>query len=62
MVLDPSGKAVTEAATAEREPALTLKFRDGLLDVFPTRGAPAPPRKGTAPSPPSGPDRQPKLL
>ena len=62
MVLDPSGKAVTEAARAEREPALTLKFRDGLLDVFPTRGAPAPPRKGTAPPPPPGADRQPKLL
>jgi exodeoxyribonuclease VII large subunit len=60
MVLDRAGKAVTEAARAGREAALTLKFRDGPLDVVPASATPAAPRKGRAPSPPA--DRQPKLL
>src|SRR5204863_316253 len=44
------------AALAAREAAMTLKFRDGTLDVVP---ASAPPRRKSAP-PPSG--EQPKLL
>jgi exodeoxyribonuclease VII large subunit len=60
MVLDHTGKAVADAARAAREAALTLKFRDGLLDVVPATATPAPPRKSPAPVPP--PDRQPKLL
>jgi exodeoxyribonuclease VII large subunit len=59
MVLDRAGKAVPDAARAAREAALTLKFRDGRLDVVPATATPASPRKSPAPSPP---DRQPKLL
>lgn len=62
MVLDQAGRAVTGAARAEREASLTLKFRDGLLDVLPARGTTAPPRKSPGPSPAPSPDRQPKLL
>src|SRR5690606_35618807 len=57
MVLDAAGAAVTDAAAARKEPGLTLKFRDGTLDVLPA-GSPCPPRPRTAP--PSG--EQPKLL
>ena len=56
MVLDAAGAALTDAARAAREAAMTLKFRDGTLDVVP---ASAPPRRKSAP-PPSG--EQPKLL
>jgi len=64
MVLDREGKAVTDAARAAREAALTLKFRDGPLDVIPAAGAPAPvpPRKAPASPPSPAADRQPKLL
>lgn len=61
MVLDRTGRAVTESARAAREAVLTLRFHDGRLAVIPADGAPAPARKGPAASPPS-PDRQPKLL
>lgn len=47
MVLDPAGGAVTEAATARKEAGLTLKFRDGTLDVVPA-ASPRPPRPRTA--------------
>jgi exodeoxyribonuclease VII large subunit len=59
MVLDARGAALTDAAHAAREAALTLKFRDGTLDVVP---ASAPPRRKSAPSPRREPGAQPKLL
>jgi exodeoxyribonuclease VII large subunit len=62
IVLDKAGAAVTGAEHARREPALTLKFRDGRVEVIPAGNGPAPPRKSPAPSPPRAPDRQPKLL
>jgi exodeoxyribonuclease VII large subunit len=60
LVLARAGNAVPDPAGAGREAALTLKFRDGPLDVVPASATPAAPRKGRAPSPPA--DRQPKLL
>ena len=57
MVLGAAGAAVTEAAAARKEPGLTLKFRDGSLDVVPA-GSPRPPRSRTVS--PTG--NQPKLL
>jgi exodeoxyribonuclease VII large subunit len=57
MVLDSRGTAVTEAAAARKQAALTLKFRDGALDVV-TAAAPRPSR--AKPAPPGG--EQPKLL
>jgi exodeoxyribonuclease VII large subunit len=57
MVVDARGAAVTDRATARKEPGLTLRFRDGPLDVVPATD-PRPPRAKTAP--PSG--EQPKLL
>lgn len=62
MVLGAGGAAVTDAAAARKEPALTLRFRDGTLDVVPAAGPPRPPRaKAAVPSPPASGD-QPKLL
>jgi exodeoxyribonuclease VII large subunit len=57
-VTDAAGRTLTTAATAGKELALTLRFRDGPLDVVPA-GAPRPPRPKTA-LPPTG--DQPKLL
>lgn len=62
MVLDPAGAAVTDAAAAAKEAALTLRFRDGRLDVVPAGDTPRPPRPKPAPPSPPRPDRQPKLL
>jgi exodeoxyribonuclease VII large subunit len=55
-VTGPDGRTLTDKAVAEKEAALTLKFRDGDLDVVPG-GSPTPPtaprrklpKKGTAP-------------
>lgn len=58
MVLSESGAAVTDAAAARNEAALTLKFRDGMLDVVPASSPRRPSRP--KPAPPSG--SQPKLL
>jgi exodeoxyribonuclease VII large subunit len=58
MVLDAGGAAVTNAAAARKEPALALKFRDGLLDVVPAAGQPRALRAKPAPAP----GDQPKLL
>jgi exodeoxyribonuclease VII large subunit len=62
MVMDAAGKAVTEAERAKREASLTLRFRDGDVEVAPGGRPPVPPRKAPAPSPSSAPDLQPKLL
>jgi exodeoxyribonuclease VII large subunit len=56
-VTDATGRTLTSAATAGKEPALTLKFRDGALDVVPA-ATPRPSRTKAIPS--SG--EQPKLL
>ena len=61
MVLDAKGAAVTDAAAARDEAALTLKFRDGTLDVSPA-GTRAPPRPKPAPPTSDASGRQPKLL
>lgn len=59
MVLDTHGAALTDAAHAALETAMTLKFFDGTLDVVPTS---TPPRRKPNPSgrPPAA--EQPKLL
>ncbi|MBO9517835.1 MAG: exodeoxyribonuclease VII large subunit [Porphyrobacter sp.] len=57
MVLDAQGAAVTDAAHARKEASLSLKFRDGTLDVVPA-STPRPPRS----KPASSPCEQPKLL
>ena len=54
-VTNANGRTLTSAAAAGREPALTLRFHDGTLDVAPG----AAPRKRSS-SPSSG--AQPKLL
>ena len=59
MVLDASGAAVTEAAAAASEPMLTLRFRDGRLDVVPAGGSP---RRKPASPPAAASGEQPKLL
>jgi exodeoxyribonuclease VII large subunit len=59
MVLDGHGAALTDVAHAARQPAMTLKFRDGTLDVVPVAAAP---RRRPAPSPTAPPGAQPKLL
>jgi exodeoxyribonuclease VII large subunit len=41
MILDGSGHAVTNRADAAREPALSVKFADGALEVVPVSGSPA---------------------
>lgn len=57
LVLDAGGRAVTSSTAARKEPALTLKFRDGTLDLAPgTAGRSARPKAGS----PSA--TQPKLL
>jgi exodeoxyribonuclease VII large subunit len=43
-VTDAAGLTLTEAAAAKREPALTLRFRDGTLEVAPASGAQRKPR------------------
>jgi exodeoxyribonuclease VII large subunit len=45
MVLNSQGKALTDAASARRETALVLKFRDGTLDVSPGADGQAPAAK-----------------
>jgi exodeoxyribonuclease VII large subunit len=57
MVLDATGLTLTSAASARREPALTLKFADGCLDVAPVGS-----RASSRPKPASPPAEQPKLL
>ena len=59
-VTDAAGRTLTTAATAGKEPALTLRFRDGSVDVVPAKGAQPRARPAPSPSPPSG--AQPKLL
>src|SRR5690606_25650162 len=45
--LDAGGRAVTSSTAARKEPALTLKFRDGTLDLAPgTAGRSARPKAG----------------
>ncbi len=61
MVLDAQGKAVTSAAAARREAALTLRFGDGSLGVAPAGPNAAPPRPPRASPAPTSP-QQPKLL
>ena len=56
-VTDAAGRTLTNAATAAKEAALTLRFRDGSLEVVPAGSAAQPRRKA---APPSG--DQPKLL
>ena len=58
MVLDEGGRPVTDSAAAKKEPALTLKFRDGRLDVVPASA----PRRPSRPRPAPPPGEQPKLL
>jgi len=55
-VTNAGGRTLTTAAAAGKEPALTLRFRDGELAVVP--GA-APKKRPAAPAPPG---EQPKLL
>ncbi|MBO0749613.1 MAG: exodeoxyribonuclease VII large subunit [Porphyrobacter sp.] len=55
-VTDAGGRTLTTAAEAGKEPALTLRFRDGPLGVVPGN----PPKKRSASPMPSG--EQPKLL
>jgi len=55
-VTDVAGRTLTSAGEAAREAALTLRFRDGTLDVVPGN---APKKRPAAPGP-SG--EQPKLL
>jgi len=62
MVMDAAGKAVTEAECAKREASLTLRFRDGDIEVAPGGRSPAPPRRTPAPSPSPAANLQPKLL
>ena len=59
-VTDSAGGTLTTAARASKEAALTLRFRDGALDVVPRGGQGAAPRKRPAAAPPS--PSQPKLL
>ncbi|MGZ3267811.1 MAG: exodeoxyribonuclease VII large subunit, partial [Croceibacterium sp.] len=54
-VTDAAGRTLTSAAEAGRQPALTLRFRDGALGVVP--GAAGKKRPAGAPTP-----AQPKLL
>ena len=54
-VTDVSGRTVTTAAQAGKEPALKLRFRDGQLDVVPGGAAKRPSARKPAPE-------QPKLL
>jgi exodeoxyribonuclease VII large subunit len=55
-VTDRTGRTLTTAAEAAREPALTLRFRDGALDASPGAAA----KKRSAAPKPAG--EQPKLL
>jgi exodeoxyribonuclease VII large subunit len=55
-VTDTAGRTLTTAAQAGKEPALTLRFRDGEVAAVPG----AAPRKRPAAAPPS--PAQPKLL
>jgi exodeoxyribonuclease VII large subunit len=59
-VTDAAGRTLTTAATAGKEPALTLRFRDGSVDVVPAKGAS--PRAKPSPSPSPSTGSQPKLL
>ncbi len=57
-VMSAGGQTLTDKRRAAKEPALTLKFRDGTLDVAPATGAPAPkpksPRQKPRPDPAQG--------
>jgi hypothetical protein len=55
-VTDAGGRTLTTAAAAGKEPALTLRFRDGKLAVVPGGAT----KKRAAPLAPPG--EQPKLL
>ena len=55
-VTDPAGRTLTDAATARTEAALTLRFRDGTLDVATMPGAARRPRP-PAPAKRATPDR-----
>ena len=50
-VMDGSGRTITNRADAAKEAALSLKFRDGTLDVTPAGTKPA--RKRSAPAKPN---------
>jgi exodeoxyribonuclease VII large subunit len=43
-VTGPGGQTLTDAATARKQPALTLRFRDGTLDVATATGSQRKPR------------------
>ncbi|RVQ67651.1 exodeoxyribonuclease VII large subunit [Croceicoccus ponticola] len=58
IITDAEGRAITNRAAAATQPALTLKFRDGSLDV--TTGAP--PRPARKPSRPAGESGQQSLF
>jgi exodeoxyribonuclease VII large subunit len=59
-VIDPTGRTLTSAAQASKEPALTLRFRDGDVGVVPKGGQSVAPRKRPAAPAPAA--SQPKLL
>ncbi|MEL1251870.1 exodeoxyribonuclease VII large subunit [Aurantiacibacter gilvus] len=59
MVLDASGKAVTSAASARKEPLLDIKFADGTVQAVPGDTPRKPAKKRDKTPPESG---QPKLL
>jgi exodeoxyribonuclease VII large subunit len=59
-VTDTAGQTLTSSAQAGKQPALTLRFRDGSLDVVPKGGPGSAPRKRPAAATP--PPTQPKLL
>jgi exodeoxyribonuclease VII large subunit len=61
-VTDVGGRTLTSAASAGKEPALTVRFRDGSLDVVPAGSAPRPPRARPITSPKPAAAEQPKLL
>jgi exodeoxyribonuclease VII large subunit len=58
LVTDGTGRVIKTRAAAAGEPALTLKFADGALEVTPLYGDPAPRPTRAKPTPP----QQPKLL
>jgi exodeoxyribonuclease VII large subunit len=60
LVRDKQGRALTDKAQAEKEAVLSLKFRDGELDVF-TAGS-SPPAKTAKPRPKAGGPRQDDLF
>lgn len=51
-VTAPDGRTLTGKAAAAQEPALTLHFRDGTLEVAPAVGTPRVPARPRSPAPP----------